>query len=80
MKKIAFLLTVVTLLFVMPLTGIGQVPPPPDQHGSTGDQNPGTQGGAPIAGGAGMLLAMGAAYAGKRIYDYRKNQKEEGEA
>jgi hypothetical protein len=27
-----------------------------------------------------MLLAMGAAYAGKRIYDYRKNQKEEGEA
>ncbi len=36
-------------------------PPPPPGHGSGGNQ-----GQAPIDGGLGLLLAMGAAYAGKK--------------
>jgi uncharacterized protein HemX len=76
MKKIASIIAVFALM-VLPLMSIGQVPPPPNQHGETTNQAPGTQGGAPIAGGVGMLVAMGLAYAGKRVYDYRKNQKDE---
>ena len=48
----------------------GPVPPPPPG-------NPGTGGGpvgAPIDGGLGILLAMGAAYGGKKLYQARKKK------
>ncbi|MEI7980256.1 MAG: hypothetical protein WCI71_01295 [Bacteroidota bacterium] len=48
------------------------VPPPPGQHGQTGNQAPG----APIDGGLGILLAMGAAYGGKKLYHARKDKKD----
>ena len=38
-----------------------------------GNQAPG----APIDGGLGILLAMGAAYCGKKIYQARKNKSKE---
>lgn len=44
-------------------------PPPPPGHGSGGNV-PG--GGAPIAGGIGILLALGAAYGGKKVWDWHK--------
>jgi hypothetical protein len=74
MKKIASIIAVFAMM-VLPLMSIGQVPPPPNQHGETTNQAPGTQGGAPLGGGMAMLLAMGAAYGGKRYYDYRKKLK-----
>jgi len=49
-------------------------PPPPGAHGSGGNQPPA---GAPIDGGLGILLAMGAAYGGKKLYNARKKGKVE---
>ena len=53
------------------------MPPPPDNHGESGDQERG--GTAPIGGGIAMLLTMGAAYGGKKYYDYRKKLNSEME-
>jgi hypothetical protein len=45
-------------------------PPPPEGHGQTGNQVPG--GGTPIGSGLVVLIALGAAYSGKKLWDYRK--------
>jgi len=47
-------------------------PPPPGDHGSTGNQDPR---GAPIDGGLGILLALGAGYGVYKLYRARKKQK-----
>lgn len=49
-------------------------PPPPAEHGANGDQGPA---GAPIDGGLGILLAIGAAYGGKKYLQARKEAREE---
>ncbi len=49
-------------------------PPPPPAHDETGNQ-PGSN--APITGGLFILLGLGAAYGGKKIYDLRKKNLEE---
>ncbi len=49
-------------------------PPPPGEHGSTGNQDPS---GAPIDGGLGILLALGAAYGGYKLYRKRKQSADE---
>lgn len=56
----------------------GSPPPPPTGGGAGGSQNqPGDQGGgAPIGGGTAILLALGAAYAGKKVYKHWKNMEE----
>ena len=41
-------------------------PPPPGQHGLEDNQE------APIGSGIGILLALGAAYGAKKVYDARK--------
>ena len=70
--------TIALLFFVLPLISLGEnVPPPPDNHGESGDQERG--GTAPIGGGIAMLLTMGAAYGGKKYYDYRKKLNSEME-
>jgi len=48
-------------------------PPPADGHGVTGNQPP-TGGDAPIGGGLAILLLMGAAYAGKKIYNLQTEE------
>ncbi|MBE0648442.1 MAG: hypothetical protein IH596_11730 [Bacteroidales bacterium] len=48
-------------------------PPPPGGHGETGNQDPR---GAPIDGGLGILLALGATYGGYKIYKNRKDKAE----
>ena len=68
MKKILL----ITLLIVASVTTINlfaQAPPPPPAHSSTGNQ-PGRN--APIGGGLFILLGLGAAYGGKKIYDIKK--------
>ena len=47
-------------------------PPPPDTHGSTEDAPAG--GGAPIGSGLIVLLSLGAAYGGRKIYDWKKSE------
>ncbi|MBN1198385.1 MAG: hypothetical protein JXA23_03460 [Bacteroidales bacterium] len=50
-------------------------PPPPSTHGQNGDAPVG----APIDGGLGILLAMGAFYGGKMAWSaYRTKAKNEG--
>ena len=49
-------------------------PPPPPDHNSQGNV-PG--GGAPIGGGLFIMLGLGAAYGGKKIYEIRKKKLEE---
>lgn len=60
---IAFLVAVNSLLAQVP-------PPPPSGHGSGGNQPAG--GGAPIEGGIGLMLAMGAAWGGKKLFVLNK--------
>jgi len=52
----------------------GGAPPPPSGHGSEGDQAPG--GLAPIGSGLVILIAMGATYGAKKIFDARKKIEE----
>jgi hypothetical protein len=72
-KTLASLITI-TLLTINLSTISAQTPPPP--NGGNGAPTPGNNtpvgGGAPIASGIGILLALGAAYGGKKVYDYRK--------
>ncbi len=69
-KSLATLITI-TLLTINFSTA--QTPPPPN-GGSDPSQGGNTPvgGGAPIAGGIGILMALGAAYGGKKVYDFRK--------
>ena len=65
-KQIKTLL--LSLSFLMfAATGFSQGPPPPPGtgHGQTGNQNGGS---APIGGGLFILLGLGAAYGGKKLY------------
>ena len=77
MKKI-----IITALFLLSISFTtselsAQVPPPPpDGHGEGGNQGAGEGGGAPIGGGLGILLALGAAYGGKKIYTAFKQREE----
>ncbi|MBU2554768.1 MAG: hypothetical protein KKF98_09950 [Bacteroidetes bacterium] len=75
MKKILAKLLLITVLITGSQQLISQPPPPPPPgHGGDGNQNAGN---APIDGGLGILLVLGAAYGGKRLYDRRKEQLEE---
>ena len=49
-------------------------PPPPGGHGESTNQEPA---GAPIDGGLGILLAMGAGYGGFKLYKNKKKENEE---
>jgi hypothetical protein len=75
MKKI-YKVLLTGLIFLASTTLIAQdvPPPPPAAHGVTGNQD---GGGAPIGGGLFILLGLGAAYAGKKVYDQCKEKLEE---
>ena len=55
--------------------------PPPPPGGSSGppssDNNSKLGGGAPVGSGLLILLGLGAAYGGKKVYDLRKKEIEE---
>lgn len=72
MKKI-FLTLIVLFIAMMPL--LAQDPPPPPTQGTnTGTNGPPIGGGAPIGSGLLLLVGMGAAYGGKKVYDIRKRK------
>lgn len=68
MKK---LFATAAFLMIGGIALMSQTPPPPPDNPS-GDGNGPVGGGAPIAGGIGILLALGAAYGGKKVWDFRK--------
>jgi len=74
LKNISLALLVITGL-TFSLDSIAQAPPPPPPaHGSNGNQ---TGGNAPIGGGLFILLGLGAAYGGKKLYEMNKENLEE---
>jgi len=73
MKKIKFILTGLFILFLS-IGIMAQGPPdPPGEHGGDGDV-PG--GNAPIGGGIFILLGLGAAYGGKKVYNLKNKDGE----
>ncbi len=74
--KTKILRTLVITAFLLIVNGLlAQVPPPPPaDHGGSGNAPAG--GGAPIGSGIGILLALGAAYGGRKVYKAFKNQDE----
>jgi hypothetical protein len=77
-RACAMLCIGITLLTINPLSAQnGDPPPPPTEHGENGNQVPG--GGAPITGGIGILLALGAAYGGKKVYESSKRTQGSGQ-
>lgn len=76
MKKLKRFITFIVLLTAF-ITVTAQAPPKPNSgNDPTGNGNTpvgdNTGNSAPIGGGVAMLLAMGAAYGGKKYYDYRR--------
>lgn len=77
MKKLA-LTIVFALLSAFTFDAAAQVPPPPPSggHGATGNQPAGN--GAPIGSGLFILLGLGAAYGGKKVYDFHSASSLDG--
>ncbi len=67
------LILTLVILTATSVNVLAQVPPPPPpSHGSTGNQSGGN---APIGGGLFILLGLGAAYGGRKLYQNRKDRK-----
>ena len=79
MKKIVISIIIAAGLFITPLLTIAQQTSPSDPSGSP-EAGPPLGGSAPIGGGLGILLALGAAYGGKKVYHYLQDEKEELES
>ena len=73
MKKTQKILLIAMLALASTTMFAQAPPPPPPNHGETGNV-PG--GNAPIGGGLFILLGLGAAYGGKKLYDLRKEKLE----
>ena len=71
--KPLFITFVFVSLIMLAKVTFADPPAPPSGHGSSGNGQPV---GAPIDGGLSILLAMGAAYGGKKLYQARKEKKE----
>ncbi len=74
--KSLFITFVFVSLIMLAQVTFADPPAPPPGHGSSGDGQPV---GAPIDGGLSILLVMGAAYGGKKLYQARKEKKEADE-
>ena len=61
---------ILTLFLGWGLVAMAQSPPPPpSEHGRLSNQAAGSNGGnAPIGGGIAILLSLGAAWGGKKVY------------
>lgn len=76
LKKITLaILIIMGLTFTVDSFAQGTPPPPPGEHGTSGNSESG--GGAPIGGGLFILIGLGAVYGGKKLYQIRKENLEE---
>lgn len=63
-----------TLILLLGAGAFAQGPPEPPGHGQVTDQDVG--GSAPIGGGLAILLGLGAAYGGRKMYQYWKSNSD----
>jgi len=76
MKKYRKLIA--TLALTLSFTALlAQAPPPPNGGSDPGGGNTPVGNGAPVGSGLVILLGLGAAYGGKKVYELRKEQLEE---
>ena len=76
-KSLAFLALIVGAIFIAkPSMAADPAPQPPQGHGSNGNHAPA---GAPIDGGLGILLALGAAYGGRKLFLFNRDKKKTAE-
>ncbi len=74
MKKIRFIILPM-LLFAFTYLGFASDPPDPGSSPQAGD--PPLGGGAPVGGGVFILLGLGIAYGGKKLYRLKDNNMDE---
>ena len=79
MKKIIITFVSAAVISFIPMLTLGQQTSPSDPGGSP-EAGPPLGGSAPVGGGLGILLALGAAYGGKKVYNYFQDEKEELES
>lgn len=72
MKKLKIFLTGIIILFLSTAIMAQTDPPPPPGGGHGGDEDSPPGGGAPIGSGLAILLGLGAAYGGKKVFDLKK--------
>ena len=72
MKKLIYF-SLIAFFICLSIAVLADGPPPPPDPSSGGGH--GGPVGAPIDGGLGILLAMGVAYGGKKLYKARKKDK-----
>ncbi|NCC74162.1 MAG: hypothetical protein EOM06_12270 [Sphingobacteriia bacterium] len=75
-RRISKLIAFFALVFISFSTMAQEPPPPPDNPSSFGGTNGPVGGGAPVGSGLVILLSLGAAYGGKKIYDLRSQNRE----
>jgi hypothetical protein len=75
MKKNIMSLIITIGLFATPLLSTGQATSPSDPTGTPEASTP-LGGSAPVGGGMVILLTLGAAYGGKKVYNLFKDDKE----
>ena len=76
MKKINYKKYILSLIMMIAVTVAFASDGPPNPGGTpVGGEDP-LGGGAPIGGGTIILIALGVAYGGKKIYNYRKKEEE----
>ncbi len=75
-RKAAITFSILAVLIVASVQPVYAADPPPPP-GGTGSGSGGTPigGGAPISGGIGILLALGIAYGGRKIYQMKLNEE-----
>ena len=79
-KTLNYILKTFIIVLILSISYSLEAQPPPPPGGATGIGNDSgnSQGGnAPIGGGLFILLGLGAAYGGKKLYDVRKEKLEE---
>ena len=72
MKKIIRKLAAFVTITLITFTLSAQVPPNPNGGSDPGGGNTPVGGGAPVGSGLVLLIALGAAYGGKKVYDISK--------
>mgnify|MGYP003592161168 CR=1 FL=1 len=69
-KHLSKSLTLIALTIWASVSFAQVPPPPPSGHGSGGNVPAG--GGATLGGGIGIIIALGAAYGGRKLYQFYK--------